>query len=350
MFRAIETGDWHFDGGFERFFGERATAVQIAHVEQMFKVAVEENIPYIFINGDISDRAILSEDTFIALVRLFLKYDNEVTVYYLVGNHDVKTVKKTALDVLEVFAQGGALKNFHIIRKPEVIELDGIDVGFIPYPYQSLDLDRNDAPVLIHAHCERAGSINDYGTILKKPKREMTIKVRAKDYVVSGHLHTYQADGNYLYPGAPYQKTFGESKKKGFCVVEAEYIDGYLEVNHEFRLLKSSFVLEKLQISSVRDLDKIEKPNDRNFYSLFVQDGVVLPKSWLVEHPNVISTNGAHKFKRQPIDNVEQRSTPKVTLTSGLEDYLYKLELSEDQIDIAFEMVEEALYKLGLSN
>ena len=345
ILRGISTSDWHLSGGLSRIFPLKALEKQMAEIEKVFHYAVENNIKHIFMPGDISDKARLDEETFIALVGLLLKYDKYVSFYYLLGNHDVAHVGKTSMDVLQVFADSGVFKNVHLFSTPEVREIDGVDVGFVPFPHKAAPV--NKRPALLFAHIEEAGAIGDYGIPLKSSSTKLDR--RPTDYVISGHLHTYQElkKQRTLFNGALYQKTFGESFNKGFVEFQARYKDRELQIRSTHVATKPSFRLDTITIEESRDWEKLEQ-GEHVFYRIYLGEGVVAPKNIVRDFPNIVQLNGTtYRGKVTLEEKASVEDIPKITPLTGLVDFLHRFELSKAEIKRAVGLVKEAMRELS---
>jgi hypothetical protein len=295
--------------------------------------------------GDLADKARISEVTFIALVTLLMKYDKYLSFYYTLGNHDVAHIGKTSIDVLKIFADSGVFKNVHLFSKPEVLHIDGVDVGFVPFPFKAAPV--TDRAKLIFAHVEETGAIGDYGTPLKSSS--VGVERESDDYVISGHLHTYQVmkKQRVLYNGALYQKTFGESPSKGFIEFQSKYRGDELLVKHNFIASRPAFLLETLKIEDSSDWDKLES-GDHRFYRIYLGEGVVAPKDLIKDYPNVIQVNGTtYRGTTTPEDKVSSDSIPKITPLTGLIEFLSKYDLSKAETKKAVGMVKEAIEQLA---
>lgn len=317
----------------------------MAEIEKVFKHCTENDVHHLFMPGDMADKARISEVTFIALVTLLMKYDKYLSFYYLLGNHDVAHVGKTSMDVLKVFADSGVFKNVHLFSAPALLDIDGVDVGFVPFPHNTAP--KSERPRLIFAHAEEAGAMGDYGTPLKSTHLKVN---RSKyDYVISGHLHTYQhlKKQRMLYNGALYQKTFGESPNKGFVEFQAKYRGDELLVRHDFINSKPSFRLETLKIEDAQGWEQLEA-GEHVFYRIYLGDGVVAPKDIVREFPNIIQLNGtSYRGKGTVEEKVAADSIPKITPLTGLIDYLTRFDLDKREIKRAVGLVKEAIDSLN---
>lgn len=344
VLRGVSTSDWHFDGGLLRFFPLKALEKQMAEIDKVFRHCIENDIRHVFMPGDISDKARISETTFIALVTMLLRYDKHLSFYYSYGNHDVAHVGKTSTDVLQVFADSGVFKNVHLFSAPELMEIEGVDVAFVPFPHK--EAPKSKRPKLVFAHVEEPGAMGDYGLPLKS--KEVHVKRDSRDFVISGHLHTYQylKSRRMLYNGAPYQKTFGESHDKGFVEFQAGYKSGELLVKHQFIRTKPEFRLDTVKIENANDWEKLEK-GEHVFYRLYLGEGVVAPKDITREFTNIIQINGTTYRGKSIEQKVSADSIPKITPMTGLIDFLHKYDLSKTEMKEAVGIVKDAIRELG---
>ena len=349
ILRGISTSDWHLSGGLSNVLGSQALTKQLFEIEKVFKYAIENDIRKIFMAGDISDKARLDEETLIALIAMMLKYDKYLQFRYILGNHDFAQVGKTAIDVLKVFAENGGFKNVFIYDKPTVEEIDGIEVGFVPFPHKQLD-EKSDRPRLMFAHIEEAGAIGDNGRPLKV--NHLKLLRDKRDYVFSGHLHTYQEmkDRRICFNGSPYQKNFGEQGKKGFVEFKAKYgSDRELLVKRTFVDTRPEFTLINLAINEDKDFNQIEC-NENLLYKVSLGEGVVAPKGLTKDFPNIVMLNGVSYKGRSNLDTaarMDANDMPKITPLTGLVKYLKKYELEKGEIKRAVGMVKEAIQEVN---
>lgn len=349
MLHGISTSDWHLAGGLSSIFPNNALQKQMFEIEKTFKHCVENDIKHLFMPGDISDKARLDEETLIALIGLLLKYDKYVSFHYIPGNHDFAHVGKTAIDVLKIFAENGGFNNVHIYTEPTVKVIDGVEVGFVPFPHKEVKGGKK--PKILFAHIEEAGAVGDNGRPLKVNHLKL---LRSKDdYTFSGHLHTYQElkERRICFNGAPYQKNFGEQGKKGFVEFKAKYdTAGKLLVKRTFVDTRPEFTLINLKIDDDKDFDKIEQ-NENMLYKITLGDGVIAPKGLTKDFPNIVMLNGVSYKGRSNLDTREKMDAsdiPRITPLTGLVKYLKKYELTKPEMQQAVKMVKDAIKELGL--
>lgn len=349
MLNAVSTSDWHLCGGLARLFPEKALQKQMAEIEKPFQHCAENGIVHLFNPGDLTDKARMDEATFIALVTLLLKYDQHINFYYILGNHDFDHIGKTAMDVLEVFVENSAFKNVHLFRKPEVLEIDGVSVGFVPFPHK--EAPKSKKPKIVFAHIEEEGAMGDNGRPLKHSESGQSLIRDPRDFVISGHLHTYQylRARRTLFNGSLYQKNFGESLPKGFVEIKAKYVEGELQVKHQFINSKPEFELHELLIESEADWDKLQR-NENMLYKVKVAHGVITPKNITREFPNIIYLNGVG-FAGREVDTsakVEFSSIPTITPLTGLVKYLMEFDIEKPEAKKAVRMVKDAMLELNI--
>lgn len=350
MLRFVQSSDWHLNGGLLRIFPQKALEKQLIEIRKPFVYAAENNIRHLMVPGDISDKARLDEDSLIALVGLFMQYAKYIQVHYITGNHDFAHVGKTAVDVLRIFAETGAIPNLHIHSTPEIEEIDGVDVCFMPFPHN--ELPKNDRNLLIFAHIEEAGALGDNGLPLKSAS--LKIARDPGDFVFSGHLHTYQAlkSRRIVFGGSPYQKTFGEPLPKGFLDCRAKYSGDELKVSHKFIDSRPGFRLENLLIEESSQWETLEK-GEHVFYKIQLGEGVVAPKNITRDFPNIVYINGMTYKGRQKIELGDgtlktDKDIPKITPLTGLVKMLLNFDLSKEEAKKAVGMVKEAIRELNI--
>lgn len=344
MLRAVSTSDWHLAGGLASVFPADATSRQLAEIDKIFKWCVDNDIAQLFMPGDISDKARMDEATLIALVMLLNKYKGLVTMHYILGNHDFAHVGRTSIDVLELFSTCGALENLKIYRQPTIVTIDGVEVGFLPFPHTKFE-EEGRKPKLIFAHIEEAGATGDNGLPLRSSAHGCTR--RKEDFVISGHLHTYQVLPNkrIIFNGNPFQKNFGEKGKKGFIEFKAGYKGKELVVKHRFINNRPDFTLVNKSITEDKDFDTLER-NPNVLYKITLGEGVVAPKDLTKDFPNIVMLNGVTYKGRSITPQREKQSIdkmPKITPLTGLVDFLHEAELSKAEIKQAVAMVKEAI-------
>jgi predicted phosphodiesterase len=318
MLRAVSTTDWHLMG-LKRLFPKDHIRRQIKEIRKPFQYAIENGVKHMFVLGDISDTPFIDETALIALIRLILEYDDHLNVHYICGNHDYSDVHKTSMEMLGLLQDEKFFKRLHIHFAPEQLVIDGEVVNFLPWP--KMEYLKHRRPTLNLCHIEHAGAVGDNGKPLKTKSKFVR---READFVVSGHIHQYQyvRSQRLIYPGALYQKTFGEKLPKGFIDLKCGVQNGKLEVRHRFVTSSPEIELLNLYIESERDFSQLRSdPHIR--YKLHVSEGVVIPADLTTTYPTVFQVVGRGRKGVEREEHVNAAGdVPELDLMSGLIPFL----------------------------
>lgn len=345
--QGIVSSDWHLMGMTKVL--RSPTELQIQEIHKPYKYALENSIEHVFVPGDISDVPQMDDHELIALVTLLLSYDDHINTYYILGNHDVESVKKTSMDVLRVMAENGMFKRFHIFFQPEVKQISGVNVAFMPYPH--VDVPKCSKPPLVFAHIETAGALGDNGVPLRT--KNEGLNRQPGDFIFSGHIHQHQVlkAKRIAFAGSLYQKNFGEALPKGFMEFNARYSGGELVVKHKFINSQPNFVLQNLVMREQSDWDKLQADESIR-YKITVAEGVVVPKAITTDFPNIVYINGEHRGVAPVMagESAAEASSiadmPAFSLTTGLKSYLKGANLGPTQVKRAREFVSEAMSQI----
>ena len=336
MLNFLVTSDWHLEA-MKKHFPDDHIERQLSSLDRIYQYALTKGITHIFIPGDISDRHRMEDETKRKLLQFFMKYEGVIESYYIGGNHDWADATNTSMDLIDQFCNWNFLKSLHIYLKPEQVTIEGIKINMLPHPARKSI--KSKKPCLNFCHVEAAGAKGDNGRLLKVKK---DIAVHPTDFTISGHLHLYQylKKKRFLFGGAPYQKTYGESRPKGFLECSAKYKNGKLIVKHDFITLKPNYQLDTVIISKQKDWAKLEvNPSIR--YRIYVDEGVTIPADIRTRIPNIaqilgmghggkdfdptkIDISHVGEFAVEPLDGLKEWLK-----TSGLKVSLQKQALKE---------------------
>lgn len=201
---------------------------------QFIPYLTEHQIDTIWMLGDFfENRKMLSTQVLNKAHQFLQKLEElEIHSYFLIGNHDVAFKNTNMVNSLVPVTK--AFNRIHLIEKYEVIDFDGVSVGFISWISPEIYSEAIkwimslDAEVLC-GHLE----INSFeiikGVVCSKGI-DSTIFERF-DKVFSGHFHIRATNGTIQYIGNPYQTNWGEyGYPKGFAVFDTktkslEFID-----------------------------------------------------------------------------------------------------------------------------
>lgn len=261
--RFIHMADMHFDSPFV-LATEREEIADKRRLEKrkIFKNIVEyikkENIPYLFISGDLYEQEYIRKSTIDYINNLFKEIE-QTKIFIVPGNHD-PYLKNS------YYAQYKWNKNVKIFtKKLEVLSNEDIDIygyGFENYymenPYSKIEIKNKEKINILLTHGDLDGAKKE-----DKPYNEIKTKELQDagfDYVALGHIHK-KSYNDYLeqcivYPGSTAAMGFDEEGEHGI-------IEGYInkkgqEIEKNIKFIKmdtTEFVVSKLNIS---ELDSME--------------------------------------------------------------------------------------------
>ena len=153
-----------------------------------------------------------------------------IKVYMVIGNHDCYF--KNTNDVNSPNLLLGEYDNITIISHPEIVEVKGTDVCFIPWIADDEEARQDARKELTHTsakicmgHLEIQGFAmwrNKEGEMGETP-REL---FRKFDVVFSGHYHHKNAESNIHYLGNPYEMTWADYQdERGFHYFDLETLE-----------------------------------------------------------------------------------------------------------------------------
>ena len=195
--------------------------------DELFPYLKKNNIKTIIHAGDLMDRRKFVNFNILHQIRTRFMDElekNGITMHCILGNHDVyyrNTNKVNSMQ--ELF---GNCKAMTIYEKPEVINIDGLDIALLPWVNsenydESIDFIKTaSAPILI-AHLELEGY-----DVIRGVKYEGGMKSKLferYEQVYTGHFHCRQEQGNIYYLGTQYQITFSDMhEQKGFHIYDTD--------------------------------------------------------------------------------------------------------------------------------
>lgn len=219
------------------------------------------------------------------ILGLFAK--ENIELIGIAGNHD-KTNQDSEKSYLDIFRHR---KCFKLFRNEEVIDLNGITIGFLPFftdsykdrlkKVKQLAIDiNNDCNILITHHAFN-GAINNDGSVVDDSNSTKLVKFWNK--VLVGHYHDSNHFDNIYYVGSAYQANFGERiDDKGFTII---YDNGDID----FEPSKfPKYIKVKLEISDNIDTE-IEMFSSKEDHVRFIFSG---------------DKTDIHKIDRQKLDEV----------------------------------------------
>jgi DNA repair exonuclease SbcCD nuclease subunit len=341
----IAFSDVHLDG-LNKHFPDANDRI-LAEMEKIYQYAYSNGIKHVFIPGDLSDTPDLDWDTYGKLYDLFLRHDENLYTYYIMGNHDFGDIENTSMNFMHKLATSKAFKRLKIILKPERVVIENVPVNFLPYPCLKTLSTKQGA--LNFAHVEYSGAIGDNGRSLKT-KHEL--ETHKNDFTISGHIHQYQfmKAKRAVYCGNPFQKNFGEALPKGFIHFKASMDGNRVAFQHKFVENKPNFTLQNVEINDLNDYKKLVYA-DNVRYKLHVAEDVPIPADLMIQYPNI--TGGIHKAgaKKSNVSEDESIKVENIDIDPmfGLKEFMVAEGFDKEMIKAGRKEVKKACARLGIS-
>jgi DNA repair exonuclease SbcCD nuclease subunit len=253
--------------------------------EWVFKSALENNVKNIIFAGDLfHDRQKVDVFTYQHTFEIFNRYQNELNIWLLLGNHDMWHNEKR--DISSVIPLG-TMKNVRVVNEPCTLEIDNFPISFMPYtknPIETLSLIKNDSPYkVLFGHAAIDGAVwntraNTYAEVLVEHDGDM-VKVDSDifdgwDRVFLGHYHAEQKMSHNLeYIGSPLELSYGEAfQKKHIILFDTDtkkriYIENNFSPKH---YILSPEEAEKQEVKE-GDFIKIQVEKDETSNALEIQ-------------------------------------------------------------------------------
>ena len=275
----VHIADMHFDSPFT-MLSDKANLGNVRRLEQrqafkkMIEYIKENNIPYLFISGDLYEQEYIRKETIEYINNLF-KEIPETKIFISPGNHD-PYIKNSYYNYYN-WNSNVTIFNSHI-EKVELEQANIYGYGFDDYTCndcgieQIEGLDKSKLNILvIHGNID-ASKVEErqYNNMSQKMLQE-----KGFDYIALGHIHktNYEEKGKIIYPGSTISLGFDELGKHGMIVGDVEKGDIKLEF---IPLDPREFVeieLDCSNISTIEDLaQKIKEINleENKLYKLIL--------------------------------------------------------------------------------
>lgn len=268
----VHIADTHFDMPF-RLLSDRADLGEIRRLDQRkaFKKMIEyikqNEIPYLFIAGDLYDAEYIRESTIQYINNLFKEIPN-TKIYITPGNHDpylknsyyetyswsenvkIFTEKVEKVENEDCILYGYGFENFYLSgSKIEEIELENKEKINILLTHANLD------------GSDKTG--REYNNISSKKLKEIGF-----NYIALGHIHknNMQEEKNIIYPGSTISLGFDELGSHGMVVgnvtkenVELEFVTLDEKELKELELDISEIVTVEELLEKINELKLEEK-------------------------------------------------------------------------------------------
>ena len=249
-FKFAHIADIHLDAWREKELKE----LNIISFEEAINKAIEENIDFLIISGDLFHTSHPSIETLTRTLRILKKLKEEsIPVFTIPGSHDFSQTEQTFLSVLEeaefiTNVAKAKQENNKITLVPTTIDrlkvniygLIGRKLGLEKEYYENLNPlhpDKNKFNIfLFHS------AISEYKpeNLENMPSIPLNLFPKNMDYYAAGHVHQYieiqeKNHNNIYYPGPLYPSNFKELeelKKGSYLIVNVR--NKHIEVSRKF--------------------------------------------------------------------------------------------------------------------
>ena len=326
----------------------------------------ENSVTDVVYSGDIFERANIADrygsvGTQQSVLIAFIMSLSRVRHHFIVGNHDRRGEQASALEFLR------EVPGCMVYDSPQVVDLDGYGVGFIPWIEKGLfvakigegksksetDLAFSEAIESVLAkikigfktvarkyghedcnisflfgHCEVQGVNPNPGYTIQGGGYAFTegqLRATGADYISLGHIH--RRDG--LYSGSLYQKNFGEEgNPQGIEIIgTTKGVGSNEDITQEFISLSLSG-FETIEIKDT--MSSILQPSNQEYFLKRIADGWTYKLRFYGESlyaicPRIITANCAVEklwTKKDFVSRTEKILSPMMSDTELLREYI----------------------------
>ena len=218
----VHIADIHFDSPYKNLadkpeFGDIMRFEQRKSMKKIIEYIKQNNIPFLFISGDLYEQKYIRRSTIEYINNLFKEIPN-TKIFISPGNHD-PYIKNSYYNQ---FIWNQNVKIFtESAEKVETEEADIYGCGFSDFYCQNSRieefniLNKNKINILV-IH----GSVNASETLEKNynPMSRRGLEEKGFDYVALGHIHKRDDNTNIVYPGSTVPLGFDELGEHGMIV------------------------------------------------------------------------------------------------------------------------------------
>ena len=222
----VHIADMHFDSPFKNLadkpgLGDMMRMEQRRAFKKVIEYIQENDIPYLFIAGDLYEQKYIRKSTIEYINNLFKEIPN-TKIFISPGNHD-PYIKNSYYNQ---FTWSDNVKIFtNEAEKVETLDADIYGCGFDDFYCQKTRIndfiiDNKEKINILIIH----GSLNASETLEKNynPMTKNAIEEKGLDYVALGHIHKREDSSNIVYPGSTVPQGFDELDGHGMIVGELE--------------------------------------------------------------------------------------------------------------------------------
>lgn len=352
----IHFADMHFDTAFSLLnsknnLGEIRRLDQREVFRKIIEIIKKENIPYLFIAGDLYEHKTIRQSTIEYINNKFKEIPN-TQIFISPGNHD-PYLKNS---YYSVFTWNS---NVHIFKdEVEIIETKEADIygyGFTDFNCVGVDInniiiknpDKTNI-LLIHGTLDGSDKLED----LYNPLSSIQLRKIGFDYIALGHIHktNYQENKTMVYPGSTVSMGFDELGEHG--IIKGEISEKQLQI--EFIKMDDKVFVEKqidcTEINSqeelVENLNNLElKQNEMYKIILTGQKNFNINTNGiikLIQQENIIKIKDRTK-KIYNLEELKNESSLKGLFVKNMIEKLEKKEIDNNKFEKAIEIGLEIL-------
>ena len=239
--------------------------------EQLIPYMLENKINTIFQLGDFIDNRSTIDIKLWERMRkeiiedLFVK--NNITVYTLLGNHDISLRESKEISFMQTIAD--MYDCINLIQEDTIINFNGKKMLFVPWLTKNDKIDMNlvQNSDYVFGHFEIKGFQMTKGHYDEDGLNPNNFSKSNVKQVYSGHYHLKDKKGNIYYVGTPYQLTWNDyNAENGFLVFNAEK-DEFIQNNVSSRFVKIKYDDTKPKEIEIKGLGSIINVTEEEFYS-----------------------------------------------------------------------------------
>ena len=259
---------------------------QIQSLNWVEQLATDNNYDMIICCGDFFDKAHLTDQELTALQEI--KWNKNIPHYFLVGNHESEES-----DLQFSSTKALAAENRYIIDTPKILNIDNLELAFLPYVGESCKQPLTDyfgtynKDRILFSHNDILGL--QMGLVESKTGFSIDELEANCTFCINGHLHNGQPVSNrILNLGNLTGKDFGED---GFKYTHKVLVIDTDTFKLDFIENPYAFNFYKLDISSKADLNILTTVKPNAVISVKCVDTVVEEARQLIEKiPNIIES------------------------------------------------------------
>ncbi len=274
----VHIADIHFDAPFT-ILSQKKDLGDLRRIEQrqVFKKVIDyikqENVPYLFISGDLYENEYIKKTTIEYINNLFKQIPN-TKVFISPGNHD--PILKNSFYNNFNWAENVKIFKSEIEKyEDECVSIYGY--GFSDFTNFGVDINNiniDDTKInilVMHGSVDTSKTLE----IQYNPIKTNELKEKNFDYVALGHIHktNYKDDTNIIYPGSTVSLGFDELGEHGMIVGDIE--KNKLQI--EFKKLDDrEFIEQEIDVSNIASKEELvqmineENLKENNMYKLIL--------------------------------------------------------------------------------